>query len=104
MCDQTWEDLKNGESDFQKGFPFVFLRRGRPVVVEKLDTNPSHDFGVVEDAAEKKVDDVGAALAPGEVQVWSLTRLYYVDFSQTGIGVKKRVLNKRTIKVWVSCC
>ena len=103
MCDQTWEDLKNGESDFQKGFPFVFLRRGRPVVVEKLDTNPSHDFGVVEDAAEKKVDDVGAALAPGEVQVWSLTRLYYVDFSQTGIGVKKRVLNKCTIKVCVSC-
>ena len=103
MCDQTWDDLENGESDFQKGFPFVFLRRGCPVVVEKLDTNPSHDFGVVEDAAEKKVDDVGAALPPGEVQVWSLTQLCSVVFSQSRIGVKKRVLNKRTIKVCVSC-
>ena len=36
-------------------------------------------------------------------QVWSLTQLYTVDFSQPRISVKKRVFNKRTIKVWVSC-
>ena len=103
MCDQTWDDLENGESYFQKGFPFVFLRRGGPVVIEKLDTNPSHDFGVGEDAAEKKVDDVGAALAPGEVQAWSLTQLYSVDFSQSRIVVEKYVFVKRTIKVYLSC-
>ena len=37
-------------------------------------------------------------------QVWSLTQFYSVDFSQSRIGVKKSVFNKRTIKVCVSCC
>ena len=37
-------------------------------------------------------------------QVWSLTQFYSVDFSQSRIGVKKCVFNKRTIKVCVSCC
>ena len=37
-------------------------------------------------------------------QVWSLTQLYSVDFSQSRIGVKKRVFIKRAIKVCVSCC
>ena len=37
-------------------------------------------------------------------QVWSLTQFYSVDFSQLRIGVNKCVLNKRTIKVCVSCC
>ena len=37
-------------------------------------------------------------------QVWSLTQFYSVDFSQTRIGVKKCIFNKRTIKVCVSCC
>ena len=36
-------------------------------------------------------------------QVWSLTQFYSVDFSQSRIGVKKCVFNKRTIKVCVSC-
>ena len=36
-------------------------------------------------------------------QVWLLTQLYYVDFSQSRIGVKKYVFNKITIKVCVSC-
>ena len=35
-------------------------------------------------------------------QVWPLTQLYSVDFSQSRIGVKKCVFNKRTIKVCVS--
>ena len=35
-------------------------------------------------------------------QVWSLTQFYSVDFSQSRIGVKKCVFNKRTIKVF-SC-
>ena len=39
-----------------------------------------------------------------EAQLWSLTQLYYVDISQSRIGVKKCVLNKRTIKVCASCC
>ena len=38
------------------------------------------------------------------VQVWSLSQFYSVDFSQSRIGVKKWVFNKRTIKVCVSCC
>ena len=37
-------------------------------------------------------------------QVWSLTQFYSVDFSQSRIGVKKCVFNKRTIKVSISCC
>ena len=41
---------------------------------------------------------------PGhQPQVWSLTQLYSVDFSKSRIGVKKCVLNERTIKVCVSC-
>ena len=36
-------------------------------------------------------------------QVWSLTHIYSVDFSQSRIGSKKCVFNKRTIKVCVSC-
>ena len=31
------------------------------------------------------------------VKVWSLTQLYFVDFSQSRIGEKKCVFNKRTI-------
>ena len=40
----------------------------------------------------------------GEFQVWSLTQFYSVDISKSRIGVKKCVINKRTIKVCVSCC
>ena len=40
---------------------------------------------------------------PAAGQVWSLTQFYSVDFSQTRIGVKKCVFNKRTIKVCVHC-
>ena len=39
-----------------------------------------------------------------KAKVSSLTQLYSVDFSQSRIGVKKCVFNKRTIKVCVSCC
>ena len=39
----------------------------------------------------------------GMNQVWSLTQFYSVDFSQSRIGVKKCVFNKRKIKVCVSC-
>ena len=35
-------------------------------------------------------------------QVWSLTQFYSVDFSQSRIGIKKCVFNKRTIVVSVS--
>ena len=38
------------------------------------------------------------------LQVWSLTQFYSVDCSQSRIGVKKCVFNKRTIKACVSCC
>ena len=37
-------------------------------------------------------------------QVWSLTQFYSVDFSQSKIGGKKCIFNKRTIKVSVNCC
>ena len=46
-------------------------------------------------------DQTGADGA--QIQVWSLTQSYSVDFSQSRIGVKKCVLNKYTIKVCVSC-
>ena len=36
-------------------------------------------------------------------QVWSLTRFYSVDFSQSRIAVKEFVFNKRSIMVCVSC-
>ena len=38
------------------------------------------------------------------LQVWSLTQLCSVDFSQSRIGVNECVFYKRTIKVCVSCC
>ena len=41
---------------------------------------------------------------PVPAQVWSLTQLYSVDFSQSRIGLKKCVFNKCTIKDCVSCC
>ena len=37
-------------------------------------------------------------------QDWSLTQFHSFDFSQSRIGVKKCVFNKRNIKVCVSCC
>ena len=39
-----------------------------------------------------------------DVQVWSPTQFYSVDFSKSRIGVNKCVFNKRTIKVCGSCC
>ena len=39
-----------------------------------------------------------------EPQVWPPTQFYSVDFSQSRIGVRKCVFNKRTIKEFVSCC
>ena len=44
------------------------------------------------------------ALCPGDRQVWSLTQFYSVDFSKSRINVNKCIFNKRTIKVFVSCC
>ena len=41
---------------------------------------------------------------PENYQVWLLTKFYSVDFSQSRIGAKKCVFNKRTIKVCGSCC
>ena len=49
------------------------------------------------------VVDVAETDETGGGQVWSLTQLYSVDFSQSRISVKKCVFNKRIIKVWVSC-
>ena len=36
-------------------------------------------------------------------QVWPLSQLYSVDFSQSKIGVKKCISNKWILKVCVSC-
>ena len=44
------------------------------------------------------------AAQPPDLQVWSLTQFYSVDFSKSRIGVKKCVFNKRTIKVCDSGC
>ena len=49
-------------------------------------------------------DELHVWVHPDPQQVWSLTQFYSADFSQSRIGVKKCVLNKRTIKVCVSCC
>ena len=61
------------------------------VLVEVLETP---NIGVPSPSIE-----VGCVAA----QVLSLTQFYSVDFSQSRIGVKKCVFNKRTIKVCVSC-
>ena len=50
---------------------------------------------------ERLVGEVGLLQV---LQVWSLTQFYSVDISQSRIGVKKCVFNKRTIKVCVRCC
>ena len=49
-------------------------------------------------------DDDEADEEAASNQVWSLTQYYSVDFSQSRIGLKKCVFNKRTIKVYNSCC
>ena len=43
-------------------------------------------------------------LDAAQVQVWSLTQFYSVDFSQSRIGVSRCLFYKCTIKVSVSCC
>ena len=40
---------------------------------------------------------------PSKRQLWSLTQFHSDSFSLSRISVKKCVLNKRTIKVCVSC-
>ena len=45
----------------------------------------------------------GGVYVKAHEQVWSLTQLYSVSHNQ-GSVLKKCVFNKRTIKVWVSCC
>ena len=44
------------------------------------------------------------SIQPSTGVLWSPTQLYSADFSQSRIGVRKCVFNKRTIKVCVSCC
>ena len=58
------------------------------------------DFSVMS-GNDRVAAGVGFELKPEE-QVWSLTQFYSVDFSQSRIGVKKCVFNKRTIKVCVN--
>ena len=72
------------------------------VPLHVLDALPQlHVVVVPRDGGGGEGDD--PAGEPGRVQVWSLTQFYSVDFSKSGIGVKKCVFNKRTIKVCVSC-
>ena len=52
---------------------------------------------------EGTLDQNSISIESGCHQVWSLTQFYSVDFTQSRIGVKKCVFNKRTIKVCVSC-
>ena len=42
-------------------------------------------------------------LVPRVPQVWTLTQFYSVDFPQSRISEKECDVNKRTIKVCVSC-
>ena len=46
----------------------------------------------------------GFTSPPSMDQVWSLTQVYFVDFSKSRIDVKKCVFYRRTIKVCVSFC
>ena len=48
--------------------------------------------------------DAGVVVPTELLQVWSLTQLYSVDFSQSRIDVNKCGFYKRTNKVCVSCC
>ena len=58
-----------------------------------------HPVGVV----ALEVELVSQAVAhPGEFQVWSLTRFYSVDFSQSRIGVKECVQGLRQLLLTVS--
>ena len=59
------------------------------------DEDEDEDFDDEEDEDDLKDDNI---------QVWSLTQFYSVNFLKSRIGVKKCVFNKRTIKVCVSCC
>ena len=65
----------------------------------------SEGEGHVSSDEEDLADDADATDARKRArQVWSLTQLYSVDFSQSRIGGNKCVFNKRTIKIRVSCC
>ena len=46
---------------------------------------------------------IGLHRRAAQRQVWPLTQFYAVDFSQSGIGEKRCVFNKSTIKVRISC-
>ena len=72
-----------------------------PAASYLVDDRASVHAGVV---WRSEVDGEVGLLLSGVGQGWSLTQLYSVDFSQSKIGVKKCVFNKRTIKVCVSWC
>ena len=66
--------------------------------------NGGHSGGYGNGSRHSDQQQSGAAANSQYHQVWSLTLFYFVDFSQSGIGVTKCVFNKCTIKVRVSCC
>ena len=73
-----------------------------------ISEGDSHLAKGVKDINYLAIDETDRMVEKGHFeelqQVWSLTQLYSVDFSQSRIGVKECVFNKRTIKVCVSCC
>ena len=56
------------------------------------------------DTSSNSSNGGGSSCLISQPQVRPPTQLYYVDFSQSKIGVKKCVFKKRTIKVCVSYC
>ena len=56
------------------------------------------------EAVEGPTTDAAVEGLADELQVWSLTQFYFVDFSKLRIGGQKCVFYKHTIKVCVSCC
>ena len=58
---------------------------------------------MVEDIIFNLCNGIDVAETERKVPGHYLTQFYSVDFSQSNIGVKRGVLNKRTIKVCVSC-
>ena len=104
---KKWQLVFYGTYSLPKQAEDMYLVHRKVPPPATSSPNPIHS-----DASTDKdysyVTDSGHAVAPkcDVNQVWSLTQCQVtsVHFSQSRIGLKKCVFNKRTIKVCVSCC
>ena len=92
----SWTDL---EENFAKAYEPI------PLSIEMTDWLKMSKYDILKNVKSQKIRKDFEYMSKSEilVQVWSLTQLYSVDFSQSRISVRKCVFNKCTIKVCVSC-